>query len=349
MKMCDKKIIGLLVALVTSGITCNAQDDAQFTFFPWATSYYNAGGIGEQNNTLCFTAIYQNKYMGWNDVYLDESGNKKMDKTAPQDFLLNIESYLKKLRGSVGLSIISDRLGYYNNTGIKLGYSYKLRLGPGHLGIGAQLAMYNQKIKANWRPIDEGDAVLEQTKEGSNLDLDFNLGIQYRCSNWYAGVSVTQLGSAFDKKHALRLSGDKEHIARTPQLYFHGGYNWIIPSNPNWELIPHAMIKTDLHLMQLDLMLLTRYNGLWWGGIDYRIQDAVSLMFGARPFNNSSNIYLKGMDIGVAYSFTTNKLAYRKNRSAGDVEVMIRYCFDIYKEEVFFGYGSTRSIYKNQY
>lgn len=349
MKVYMKKVAIVLFLTIAFGMASYAQDDVQFTFFPWATSYYNAGGIGEQSNTLCFTAIYQNKYMGWNDVYMDESGNRKMDKTAPQDFLFNMESYLRKLRGSLGLSLVSDHIGYYNNTGVKLGYSYKLRIANGHLGIGLQMALYNQKIKAKWRPIDEGDNILEQSGEESNLDLDFNLGVLYKCDNWYAGISVTQLASAFDKKHALRLSGDKGYFSRTPHLYFHGGYDWIIPTNPNWELIPQAMIKTDFKLMQLDLMLLTRYDGLWWGGIDYRIEDAVSLMFGARPFHNSSNAYLRGMDVGVSYSFTTNKLAYRKHRSGGDIEVMIRYCFDIYKEEVFFGYGSTRSIYKNEY
>lgn len=338
----------ILLLTVVCGATSYAQDDVQFTLFPWATSYYNAGGIGEQNNTLCFTGIYQNKYMGWNDVYTDENGNQQTDKTSPQDYLFNIESYLKKLHGSLGLSLVSDHIGYYNNVGVKLGYSYKMRVAGGRLGIGAQIAMYNQKIDAKWRPIDTGDPTLDNLGE-STLDLDFNLGAFYRCDQWYAGLSVTQLASAFDKNHVLRLSGDKNSITRTPQMYIHGGYTWIVPANPNWEILPQAMIKTDFKVFQLDLMAMARYNGIYWGGFDYRIQDAVSIMFGARPFFSSSNAYLKGLDAGLSYSITTNKLAYRANRSFGDIEVMLRYCFDIYKEEVFSGYGSTRSIYKNEY
>lgn len=348
MRVQVKKIGAVLAWVLLSGVSAYAQDDVQFSFFPWSTSYYNAGGIGEQNNTLCFTAIYQNKYMGWNDVYMDDKGNPQMDKTAPQDFLFNIESYLKKLRGSLGLSLVSDRIGFYSNVSIRLGYAYKLRIGAGHLGIGLQMSLFNQKIEqGKWRPSQEGDQVLDRLGE-STLDLDFNVGLLYKSPQWYAGIGVTQLAGAMDKNHALRLSGDKS-VQRTTQLYFHGGYDWILPADPSWELLPHAMIKTDLHTMQLDLMVLTRYNGLFWGGLDYRIQDAVTVLFGARPFHNSPNAYLKGMDLGVSYSFTTNKLAYRKNRSFGDIEVMIRYCFDFYKEETFFGYGSSRSIYKNQY
>lgn len=343
-----KKVSILLLLTVVFGVTSYAQDDVQFTLFPWATSYYNAGGIGEQSNTLCFTAIYGNKYLGWNDVYTDENGAQMKDKTAPQDFLFNMESYLKKLHGSLGLSLVSDRIGYYNNIGVKFGYSYKLRIGGGHLGIGAQVSLYNQKIDADgFRPIQEGDQVLSDLDE-STLDLDANLGLLYKTDQWYAGVGVTQLISAFDKNQALRLTGERGS-QRNPQLYIHGGYTWIIPANPNWELMPQTMIKTDFKVAQWDMMVLARYNGVFWGGLSYRLQDAVSVLFGARPFYNSSNIYLKGLDAGVSYSFTTNTLGYRPNRSFGDIEVMVRYCFDIYKPEVFSGYGNTRYLYKNRY
>ena len=284
----------------------NAQDDAQFTLFPWATSYYNAGGIGEQSNTLCFTLMYDNKYVGWHDSYgtrMDTVGGK----TGPQDFFLSIESYHKKLHGAIGLTFISDQIGFYQNIGVKLGYAYKLRIGGGHLGIGVQASLFNQTInKDGFDPLQDGDPVLAQLSE-STMDLDFSLGLMYKCDQWYAGVGVTQLVSAFDKNQALRLSG--EHgSTRTPQMYF-----------------------------------------LYWGGLGYRFQDAVSLLFGARPFYNSSNVYLKGLEAGLSYGITANKLGYRVHRSFGDVEVMVRYCFDIYKPEVFSGYGSSRSIYKNWY
>ena len=342
-----KKIGFILFLAMAFCLKGNAQDDAQFTLFPWATSYYNAGGIGEQSNTLCFTAIYDNKYMGWRDSYgtrTDTVGGK----TGPQDFLLTIESYIKKLHGSLGVTFISDQIGFYKNIGVKLGYAYKLNIGGGHLGIGAQVSIFNQAIdKSGLRPLQEGDPVLSQLSE-STMDLDFSLGAMYKNDQWYAGVGVTQLASAFDKNQKLRISG--EHgSTRNPQMYFHGGYTWIVPANPNWEVLPQTMVKTDFKTAQWDVMLLARYNGVYWGGLGYRLQDAVSLIFGARPFYNSSNVYLKGLEAGLSYGITANKLGYRVHRSFGDVEVMVRYCFDIYKPEVFSGYGSSRSIYKNWY
>ena len=182
----------------------------------------------------------------------------------------------------------------------------------------------------------------------STLDLDFNFGVLYKTEQWYVGVGWTQMAALFDKQQVLRVSGEYGP-RRSSQLYLHGGYTWVLPANPNWELIPQALVKTDFKTYQWEILALARYNGVYWGGLGYRFQDAVSLAFGARPFYNSSNIYLKGLDLGVSYSFTTNSLGYKKHRSFGDVEVVVRYCFDVYKPEIFSGYGNSRYIYKNRY
>ena len=346
-----KKIqkVGLLVILAMSAMMSGfAQDDAQFTFFPWVTSYYNAGGIGEQHNTLCFTADYNNKYMGWGDLPSTAINNDTALKTGPQDFHFSIESYLKKLHGSLGVTLIHDRIGFYSNTGVKLGYAYKLRVGGGHLGIGAQVSLYNQAIDAKWRTIMDGDPRLEGLSE-STLDMDFSFGVMYKADQWSVGVGWNQMTAAFDTTQALiRLSGNNG-THRSSQLYVHGGYTWVVPFNPNWEVIPQALVKTDFKEYQWEILALTRYNGVYWGGIGYRFQDVASLAFGARQFYNSSNIYLKGLDLGVSYGIPTNSLAYKKNRSFGDIEVVVRYCFDISKPEVFSGYGNSRYIYKNSY
>ena len=339
--------VGLLVLVAMASMMSGfAQDDAQFTFFPWVTSYYNAGGIGEQHNTLCFTADYNNKYLAWGDA--SAINNDSLFHSAPQDFLFSIESYLKKLHGSLGVTLVHDRIGIYSNTGVKLGYAYKLRLGGGHLGIGAQVSLFNQAIKPDpLHPLQEGDPLLQMLSE-STLDLDFNFGVLYKTEQWYVGVGWTQMAALFDKQQVLRVSGEYGP-RRSSQLYLHGGYTWVLPANPNWELIPQALVKTDFKTYQWEILALARYNGVYWGGLGYRFQDAVSLLFGARPFYNSSNVYLKGLEAGLSYGITANKLGYRVHRSFGDVEVMVRYCFDIYKPEVFSGYGSSRSIYKNWY
>lgn len=342
-----KKSITIFLLVLVSWVGVRAQQDAQFTLFPWAMIYYNVGATGEQNNTLCFTGIFRQQYTGFKDIYIDESGVEQKDNTSPQQILFNMETYSRKLRGGIGISLIKDKIGYYNNIGAKIGYAYKLNIPTGTLGIGLQFGFLNQKLDGNkMRPIQPRgeDQLLSQLANNESwLDMDINFGLYYKSRYWYAGLSGTQL------IENIRLSGAKNILEMSRHLYIHGGYIWVIPQDPSWVIEPQTLIKTDLATAQWDLMVLARYNNIIWTGLSYRIQDAVSVIFGARPFFNSSNNYLKGLDMGFAYSFTTSKLGYSKNRSYGDLEVMLRYCFDIFRTETFSGYGSTRTIYKNQY
>lgn len=345
LNMKKKYILGIFLTVFS--VSTFAQQDAQFLLFPWATPYYNAGAIGEQSNTLCFTGIFRQQYAGWKDTYVptNSTDGTQLINTSPQQIYLSLESYLRKLHGGIGVTFIKDKIGFFNNVGVKLGYSFKLRIPTGTLGIGLQVQMLSQKLDNSYfMPIQQGDALLNSfTKDESWLDLDFSFGLFYKADRWNAGIGMTQIAEK------IRLSGDKNSYQMSRNMYIHGGYTWVLPWDPSWEIIPQALIKTDLATAQFDLMVLARYNGILWGGLSYRIQDAVSVLFGARPFYNSSNNYLKGLEMGLGYSFTTSKLGYQKHRSYGDFEIVLRYCFDIYKEEVFSGYGSTRSIYKNQY
>jgi len=346
-----KKVI-FLVCFIVASVTLSAQEmDPEFTLFPWASMFYNPGAVGEQNNTLCFTGLFSNKYMGFRDSQNPGSSDAQNLKENPfggsRSFLVNIEFFSRKIRGAVGLSFLKDDIGAsQNNITVRLGYTYRMKIGNGNLGLGFQATLANQNLDpTNWRPRDPGDQVIEDYKAApSFMDLDFNLGVHYKTENWDAGISmVNLLGNS-----SITLSGgDGLLLAR--QLYIHGGYVFSLPWAPSWTIEPKALIKTELASFQLDAILLARYNSILWGGLSYRINDAVSVLFGARPFFNSSSNYLRGLDIGVSYSFTTTKFGYKDNGSKGDIEVVLRYCFDIYRTETFFGYGSSRSIYKNRY
>ncbi len=343
-----KKGYILSVVLFVISVVGFAQQDAQFSLFQWTTPYYNAGAIGEQSNTLCFTALFRQQYAGWNDTYVEADGQVSKVNTSPQQIYISAESYLRKLHGGLGITFLKDKIGYFNNIGFKVGYAFKLKIPTGSLGIGIQVQMLSQQLTTDhFQPTQEGDQLLASLDAETEkwMDLDFSAGVFYKADRWNAGIGVTQIAAV----PGLRLSGDNQSFKTSRNLYIHGGYTWILPWDPSWEILPQALIKTDLATAQFDLMLLARYNGILWGGLSYRIQDAVSVLFGARPFYNSNNNYLKGLEMGLAYSFTTSKLGYRPDRSYGDIEIMLRYCFDIYKEPVFSGYGSTRGIYKNQY
>ena len=343
------KRIVFLVFFVLVSMALKAQLDAQFTLFPWASSYYNPGAVGMQNNTLCFTGIFANQNTAFRTTP-DENGNTPPSEVFEgiRDYLVNAEFYSRKIRGAIGLSFLNDEIQAEHNIAVRLGYTYRMKLGGGDFGVGFQANLFNQTNKSwVWIPGEEGDPDVDKlrNKSMSKMFLDFNLGLHYRAETWEVGASVVNL---LGTDVSITLSGE-ENSKLARQLYIHGGYIWTLP-NPSWTLEPKALIKTDFSTVQLDLLVLARYNGILWTGASYRIDDAVSVMFGARPFYNSSNNYVKGLDIGIAYGFDTKRFAYKSGGgSFGQIEVMLRYCFDLYKTETFTGYGSTRAIYKNQY
>lgn len=343
-----KRIIEILFILILSNIlTVSAQQAIQFTQNPWALPYYNAGAIAETKNTLSFTLFYRSQFTGFKDT--DESGNTT--NVNPRSFAAYIESYTKKA-GCFGLNISSDKLGYDSYTDIQLGYCYKIPIRTGHLGIGFQVNLLDKrKDPTKYVYTNDADPIKTTLGQTTNnwMNLDFNFGLFYRGKNWYAGISATNLAEK------IILSGDKSFEGLTREFIFTGGYEWLIP-NSNWSLEPSAFIKTNFATAQYDIMLLAKYNKILWTGLVYRVQDAVGIVFGAKPFANNANAYLKGMEIGIAYDFPTSKIGFTKKPSGGTqtnsfggFEIMLRYGFGVYKDPVYNGYGNSRYLYRSQY
>lgn len=343
----------ILLCLGLSSMTLFAQDDANFNLFPWASLYYNPGTAGEQMNTFCFTAIYKEGNMGLYDNQFPEGGTDSYGEPivgydlGSRDFLINAEFYSRKIRGAIGLSFISDNFVNENNIGIRLGYTYRMKLFGGSLGIGFQVGLLNRNTDAErYWAFDDGDPVILTLQNAdSDMNLDFNFGIAYKSPKWDIGASIVQM---LGDDATIILSGENE-MKSYRQLHLHGGYNFTLPNAPSWTIEPKAMLRTNLKTITFDVALLTRWNGIVWGGLGYRLDESVNLLFGATPFYNSSNIYMKGLEMGFCYSFKTTKYANTSRGSWGDLEIMVRYCFDLYKQETSSGYGSSRNIYKNEY
>lgn len=348
-----RKTFIILFCFVLGSTQLFAQLDANFNLFPWASLYYNPGVAGEQMNTLCFTAIYKEGNMGFKNNQYPQNPNEDIEganydlSLGSRDFLINAEFYSRKIRGAIGLSFISDNIFNESNIGIRLGYTYRMKLFGGSLGIGFQVGLLNRSVDAQqFYPNDEGDPVIEGLQNSeSDMNLDFNFGIAYRSQKWNAGISIVQM---LGPNVPIVISGENE-MTSLRQLHLHGGYIFTLPNAPSWQIEPTTMLRTDLSAISFDFALLAKYNGIVWGGLGYRLDESVNLLLGARPFYNSSNDYLKGLEVGFCYSFKTTKYANHARGSWGDLEFMVRYCFDLYKQESSSGYGSSRAIYRNEY
>jgi type IX secretion system PorP/SprF family membrane protein len=201
-------------------------------------------------------------------------------------------------------------------------------------------SLASENLKGN----DNPDPTIPQGNSDPIMDFNMNFGVHYKRPTWYVGASATNLLGS------VRVSGDIGVLSSTPrQLYLSGGYIWNLETAIPWSIEPQAFIRTDFATWSLHLMALARYNGILWFGLSYQYDWGIAVLFGAVPFYNNPNNYLKGLEIGIAYSFQINKLAYRKEGSWGDFELVMRYGFNFFKEKALTGYGSSRHLYKNQY
>jgi type IX secretion system PorP/SprF family membrane protein len=321
------KIFTLLLLLLGTNSILFAQQEAQFSQFMFNTMAFNPGYAGS-NNAICLNTFARQQWLG----FKDPDGSN----TAPQTFLFSIDAPIKFLHGGLGAIISKDKIGFEDNTNVRLAYSYIVNLGSGFLGIGAEAAFLDKKIDySKFKPIDPGDPVLNGKAKESNFYTDFAFGIYYNVpGKFYAGISALNLSEpkGFNYKDINNVDQNSFSLKRT--YFITGGYEYVFPSNPSFELDPSVLIKTDFVSAQYDIAAILKYENRFWGGLSYRVQDAATILIG---------VNWKNFKFGYSYDLTTSNMG-GSGKSSGSHELFLRYCFKIEIPKTFKSYKNTRYL-----
>jgi type IX secretion system PorP/SprF family membrane protein len=288
-----------------------AQQSSNITHYMFMSMSYNPAVAGS-NEGINVTGLVRQQWIGFKD---DRGGN-----TAPQTFFLTVDSPIKFLHGGIGGSVISDKLGPFNNTSVYLAYAYRTDLGPGEFSAGLQANFENSKLDMEQlEPL-----VTITTSAKSDFVVDASLGLFFKVPDKYSiGLSCNNILQTRMKKIMVR---DKRVFDLA------GGYNWVVPGHPAFELQPSAFISTDLAAYTFSISTLLQYNKKVWGGLAYRYQDAVSVLVG---FN------IKSFRVGLSYDACVSKMTRYNN---GSIEVMLNYCFKIATDKFRKSYKNTRFL-----
>jgi len=296
---CMKKVLFGFI-LLAFGYSGKAQQDYQFTHYMYDKLSFNPGYAG-LNKSICGTVLFREQWSAFD-------GN-------PTTALINVHAPVKMLRGGVGLTYVSDKLGFESNNLARLSYSYHLGLGVGDLGIGLSAGILQKSIKADWVTPDGTPA----TDDGSiaisgqsDLVPDFNLGVFYQQNQLYMGISAT---------HLLKTDLSNLNIQNVQHFWITAGYDYDM--NPDFKLRPSILAKSDGASTQLDVNVNVLYKSMIWGGVSYRVSDAIAPMLGYQ-----TDVAGGKLRIGYAYDVTTSQL---KNYSNGSHDIMLNYCFDLDK------------------
>ena len=320
-------IFMFFVAVTVRGF---GQQDPQFTQHMYTILPINPGFAGSTG--ICASLHYRNQWMGFVDT--DTTG--KTYKTSPEDIMFTVHSNVKKLHGALGLTVYNDKYGHQSDVTVKLGYAFKTNIAGGVLGVGPSFDFMSRQIKTDefWAG-QSADPLIWQNMGKTDMYFDVSLGAFYDMQGkWYAGLSATQL---------LSMIGGKTVNQKASQhIYAVGGYEFEIPSNPNWTLKPCGLLKTDLKSVQIDATLIADWSQMFWVGVSYRAIDAVAILGGTRPFINYTTP-IRGLEAAISYDINTSKLM-NYGRSFGGLEVSIKYCFKIVTKPTVSGYKGTRLL-----
>jgi type IX secretion system PorP/SprF family membrane protein len=271
---------------------------------------YNPGYAGS-SGSICAALMYRNQWLG---LRLDAPNANAKAGSTPQDVLFTFDMPVKFLHGGLGLNVVKDMIGYHDNISASLDYAFRMFWGEGNLSAGAEVSLMSSKLdKASIIAEDPNDPVLAGLGESATL-IDAGVGIYYQVpGKYYVGVSV---------KNLLGAHSDEIMFTNARTAYAMGGFEYVPSSAPSVRIKPSALLKTDnLSYFQADLTCLIDYRNAFWGGLGYRVQDAVYALAG---------IHWKKLQVGVSYDFTTSRLgAYKFGRSMGSIELYMKFCFKV--------------------
>ncbi len=279
-----------------------AQQDPKFSQNMFLAPFYNPGAAGSTDR-ICAAAAFRNQWTGLPDAPVTTTFTAHM----PVNFLGRTHG--------IGINLMNDNLAFNNDFQFSVMYAFRMDLGLGSLGIGANFGLANQSLTPTWNGADiitpdSDDAI--PNSGGSVFGFDMGLGVHYSADNLFVGVSTTHLNqTSFDYP---------EEVAETRLIrhyYLMAGYT-IQLNNPMFEVMPSLMVQTDARSNHLYLNTNLRYNKRFWGGVSYSVGGALTAMFGIELLN--------GIMIGYSYDFELSPLL---KYNSGSHEVTVRYCFDL--------------------
>ncbi len=295
-------ILFLLALLSTFAV---GQQDPQFSHNMFNQLTINPGAAGVNGRRIVNTTLIRRDQ--W--VGIDFGSGFK---GAPKTTLATIDGCIKMfgVLNGVSLTVLSDQLGFFNDTWIKLGYAYKKPFKSGTLSIGLDFGIYNKSLSgASWEfPSSTSEVIVT---EGGRIGFDLGAGVYYNTKKMYLGLSSTHIPQTEISLEQKGITGSTD-ISMKRHYYAIGGYKTQI-SEPRIELMPSFMVKSDLKAMQFSINMNAMFNKRFWGGVTYRNLESVILLAG---------VELKsGIKFGYAYDITTTRMHY------GSHEVMINYNF----------------------
>jgi type IX secretion system PorP/SprF family membrane protein len=272
-----------------------AQQDAHYSHYMFNGLVLNPAVAGSKESLSVF-GLFRTQFVGIDG--------------GPKTTTISAHMPIPAIRGGAGLHIVNDQIGFERNLSFLASYAYKKEMANGVLAAGASLGFMQRTLDGSkLKAADAGDPSIPSASVNA-VAPDISLGLLYTTEQYYVGLSTTHVNRG---KLNFDIPGTSDY-RNVMHYYLTGGYTFNI--NSAFDVKPSAIIKYTKSL-QFEANGMVYYNQKVWGGLSYRLNDAIIAMAG---FNITDRIRL-----GYSYDYTISKLSQQSNGS----------------HEVFLGYDMT--------
>jgi type IX secretion system PorP/SprF family membrane protein len=296
-------------------------NDLQAQQFPMVSQYmqtptfFNPGATGSdrQNHVQL---LHRSQWTGY-DTYDNVSG------TAPQMQLLTsvfrlkqrrdsvdstgriVRTFVKPTRHGIGAVLMRDQAASLTTVDAKLSYAYHVPLSrKSTLALGAQVGMQFQSIDyAKFRVAHPNDPLLPDQGKESQGRPALNLGLWYKHENFYIGLATDGIS---------QTDLDELGVTSNRNWTFTAGYHF--KAGKEWKVSPSLMALSNSEEYLLAAGITATYLNVFWGGVTYRHEEAVSAMLGV------SMLEQRRLYINYAIDYITQNAGIKSSTSH---EVMI--------------------------
>jgi len=254
-----KKNILIVIFLITSNFVFSQQDEIYTQFFTNKLAI-NPAYAGSKE-TLNLLAFYRTQWVGFDG--------------SPKTLSFTAHSPIMKNTSGVGISVIQDNIGLFQNTIMNLNYAYRIEFPFGKLSLGLSGRM--QRKAVDWtktNPLSYNDNSIPVA--ANNLFLpNFGTGAYFYNDKFYVGLSVPHL---FNNKYKFDQTSSVETEANAERHYF-AMAGAIFNITTDVKLQPSMQyVYAKNSPMELDLNLSLLFYNTFVVGASLRTKDSYSFV-----------------------------------------------------------------------
>ncbi len=229
-------------------------------------------------------------------------------KDAPRNFYLNFHgSFKNRAKHGYGVQILSEQTGLLSRTGIYVNYGYQIKMSKKwKMGLGVRPGFVQYRIRLYDAVVaDAGDPIFTGNTYSGNA-FDVNAGFRLYSDKFEFSGGIDHLIGK-----DLNLSSYNQNL----QFHYTLMTSYKFQFRKNWELRPAVLFRyTKPVPSQLSILAQLSYKDKFFGGLNFRTNDAIGIFLGIRLKNRLSITY------GYDYSYTKIR-----KYSAGSHEVGISF------------------------